>query len=206
MNNNKWKSVTAVLLLVTLVVAGFIALAAEYGASEDPLVSLSYINDVLAPQISEKVDEIIAEKTGSLSSDLDAKISSISSEIDAKVSEYTSKSADEIVNDAFIQSVADKVSEKGTAAGGASATFQLVKLEAGKTLTMQVGCEALLRLGNATCVSSGTPGLIDITTGGDLAGGKALEKNHLYLCTVEGRGIKATNAVTLLVLGPYSIS
>ena len=55
MNNNKWKSVTAVLLLVTLVVAGFIALAAEYGASEDPLVSLSYINDVLAPQISEKV-------------------------------------------------------------------------------------------------------------------------------------------------------
>jgi len=169
-------------------------------------VSLSYINNVLAPEISEKVDEIIAEKTASLGTELDGKINSISGEIDDKLSEYTSKSADEIVTDAFIETVAQKVAEKVGASSGSSDTFTLVKLKSGQTLTAKVGFEALLRLGTASCVSSGTPGLIDMTTGADLAGGKALEKNHLYLCTVDGRGIKATSDATLLVRGPHSIS
>lgn len=206
MKQKKWKAITSILLLAALVVAGALAIAAEYGTSDDPLVSLSYINNVLAPQISEKVDAIIAEKTASLEGELDSKINSISGEIEDKISQYASKSSDEIVTDAFVQSVADKVAEKIGASSGTSSTFALVKLSSGQTLTAKVGCEALLRLGTATCVSSGTPGLIDMTTGADLAGGKALEKNHLYLCTVDGRGIKATSDATLLVRGPYTIS
>ncbi|MBQ9985881.1 MAG: hypothetical protein IJP38_06190 [Oscillospiraceae bacterium] len=207
MKQKKWKAITSAVLLAALVVAGALAIAAEYGTSEDPLVSLSYINNVLAPQISEKVDEIIAEKTGALESEIDSKINSISGEIDDKLSEYTSKSTDEIVTDAFVESVANKVAEKiGSTQTSSSSTFALVKLNAGQTLTAKVGCEILLRIGTATCVSSGTPGLIDMTTGGDLAGGKSLEKNHLYLCTVDGRGVKATSNITVLVRGPYSIS
>ena len=38
-----------------------------------------------------------------------------------------------------------------------------------------------------------------------LAGGGALTANHLYLATIEGRGVKASTAVTLLVRGTYSI-
>lgn len=205
MKQKKWKAITSAVLLAALVVVGAFAIAAEYGTSEDPLVSLSYINNVLAPQISEKVDEIIAEKTDSLSSDLDAKINSISGEIDDKIAQYTSKNADELINDAFVASVAEKVAGK-VGGDSSSATFSLVKIKKGQTITAKVGCEALLRLGSASCVSSGTPGLIDMTTGGDLAGGKSLEKNHLYLCTVDGRGIKATSDATLLVRGPYTIS
>lgn len=207
MKQKKWKAITSVVLLVSLVVVGALAIAAEYGTSDDPLVSLSYINNVLAPEISEKVDEIIAEKTQSLGSDLDAKINSISSEIEDKISQYTSKSADELLTDAFVNDVAEKVSEKvGAQSSSSPSTFALVKLKSGQTITAKVGCEALLRLGTASCVSSGTPGLIDMTTGADLAGGKPLEKNHLYLCTVDGRGIKATSDATLLVRGPYTIS
>jgi len=207
MKQNKWKAITCILLLVTLFVAGFIAIAAEYGTSDDPLVSLSYINNVLAPQISEKVDEIIAEKTESLSSELDSKIESISGEIDDKLAQYTSKSADELVTDAFVASVADKVAEKVNGnTSSSSSTFALVKLKAGQTITGKVGLEALLRIGTATCVSSGSTGLIDMTTGGVLANGNKLEVNHLYLCTIDGRGIRATSDVTILVRGPYSIS
>lgn len=207
MKQKKWKAITSAILLAALVVAGVLAIAAEYGTSDDPLVSLSYINNVLAPQISEKVDEIIAEKTGALESELDAKVSSLSGEINDKISEYTSKSSDEIVTDAFVDSVAAKVAEKiGAAQSSSSSTFTLVKLTSGQTLTAKVGCEILLRIGDATCVSSGTPGLIDMTTGGDLAGGKPLEKNHLYLCTVDGRGVKAASNITILVRGPYSVS
>ena len=206
MKQKKWKTITSVLLLCALIVVGALAIAAEYGTTDDPLVSLSYLNNVLAPQISEKVDAIIAEKTASLEDDLDGKINSISSEIDDKISQYTSKSSDEIVTDAFVESVAAKVSEKVGSSSGTSSVFALVKLSSGQTLTAKVGCEILLRIGTATCVSSGTPGLIDMTTGGDLAGGKPLEKNHLYLCTVDGRGVKATSNVTALVRGPYTVS
>ncbi len=205
MKQKKWKAITSVVLLAALVAVGFLAIAAEYGTSEDPLVSLSYINNVLAPEISAKVDEIIAEKTGSLTGELDSKLAALNKELDGKISEYTARNADEIVNEAFVNSVADKVAEKvGTA--GAAQNFKLVKLTSGQTLTAKVGCEALLRIGTASCVASGSPGLIDITTGGDLANGSALEKNHLYLCTVDGRGIKATSNATLLVCGEYTIS
>ena len=194
------------LLLAMLIVAGGIAIAAEYGTSDDPLVSLSYINDVLAPQISEKVDEIIAEKTGALEAELDEKINSISYEIDEKVTEYTSKDAEEIVTDAFVESVAQKVSEKANVQAGASETFKLISLTNGQTITGKVGFEAVLRIGTATCVSPGTPGLIDLSTGAELLPGKPLSINHLYLCTVDGRGIKATSNVKILVRGPYTIS
>ena len=206
MNQKMWKGITAAALLVILVVGGIFAFAAgEYGTSGDPLVSLSYIETVLAPQIRDEADKIIAEKTAELEGTIDAKINSVSSEIDDKIASYTEKSADEIVTDAFVQSVAAKVAAQ-TGGSTSSSTFALVTLKAGQTLTAKVGCEALLRIGNANCVSSGSTGLIDMTTGGVLAGGKALEKNHLYLCTIDGRGIKATNDVTLLVRGPYSIA
>ena len=62
-----------------------------------------------------------------------------------------------------------------------------------------------LRSGTATCVSDTSPGLVDMTAGTTLAGGGALTANHLYLATIEGRGVKASTAVTLLVRGTYSI-
>ncbi len=206
MKLKNWKAITSVLLLAALVTAGFIAIAAEYGTSDDPLVSLSYINNVLAPEISAKVDEIIAEKTGSMSGELESKISAFNSELDGKIAEYTSRSADEIVNDAFVASVAEKVAAKVPSQGTPSSTFTLVKLNSGQTLTAKVGCEVLLRIGTAKCVSSGSLGLIDISTGGELAGGSSLEKNHLYLCTIDGRGVKATSNITILVRGQYTIS
>ena len=134
-----WKGITAAALLVILVVGGIFAFAAgEYGTSGDPLVSLSYIETVLAPQIRDEADKIIAEKTAELEDSIDAKIDSVSSEIDDKIAGYTSKSADEIVTDAFVQSVADKVAAK-TGGSTSSSTFALVTLKAGQTLTAKVG-------------------------------------------------------------------
>ena len=96
----------------------------------------------------------------------------------------------------------------GTASGAASsANFVLVTLSGGQTLTGSVGCEVLLRVGTATCVASSAPGLIDETTGTTLSGGSALVQNHLYMMTVENRGVKATAAtVKLLVRGGYTIA
>ena len=64
----------------------------------------------------------------------------------------------------------------------------------------------MLRVGTANCVSPSSPGLIDETDASILESGKALTKNHLYMMTIDERGVKATAATTkLLVRGGYTI-
>lgn len=58
----------------------------------------------------------------------------------------------------------------------------------------------MLRVGAAVCVASSSPGLIDETTAGTLNNGGALAQNHLYMMTIEGRGVKATAATTKLLV------
>ena len=56
------------------------------------------------------------------------------------------------------------------------------------------------------CVAASTPGLIDETSGAALAGGLALQQNHLYMATVDSRGVQASaNSTKLLVRGNYSV-
>jgi len=90
---------------------------------------------------------------------------------------------------------------------GSTAVFSVVTLSKGQVLTGDVGCEAMLRIGSAVCVSPSNPGLIDETTAGILTNGGALITNHLYMMTIEGRGIQATAETTkLLVRGTYTIT
>jgi len=89
---------------------------------------------------------------------------------------------------------------------GATLAFSVVTLSEGQTLYGDIGCEVMLRVGSAACVSPSNPGLIDETDGSILNGGGALVTNHLYMMTIEGRGVKATAETTkLLVRGSYGI-
>ena len=120
------------------------------------------------------------------------------------------------LTDQFTPSILQQVDEKiaarnaqltGQSSGTSSAVFQVVTLSSGQTLTGDIGCEVMLRVGTATCVAPSTPGLIDETTAGTLNHGGSLVQNHLYMMTIEGRGVKATAATTkLLVRGTYTIS
>ena len=62
----------------------------------------------------------------------------------------------------------------------------------------------ILRSGSAVCAASGSPGLVDATSGGSLSNGGSLQQNHLYLMP-DAQGVRASGAVTLLVRGSYSI-
>ena len=55
-------SISAFLLVVVLL-AGYAVIAAELGSKEDPLVTLSYLNDELTSSLMTQVDEQIAAKT-----------------------------------------------------------------------------------------------------------------------------------------------
>ena len=120
------------------------------------------------------------------------------------------------LNDPFFNTIMQRVDQKiaertGQALpGGTSSTaasFVVVTLSEGQTLTGGIGCEVMLRVGSAVCVSPSDPGLIDETTAATLANGGALVQNHLYMMTIEGRGVRATAAVTkVLARGSYTVA
>ena len=160
MKKNRWflravvLVVLSVMLNATVTVAGAVA-----GGSDDPLVTLSYLNDTFLGEILNKVDEKIAAR-----------------------------------NSQIVQQLG------GTMGSSTSSTFTVVTLTSGQVLTGEIGCEVMLRVGAAVCVASSSPGLIDETTAGTLNNGGALAQNHLYMMTIEGRGVKATAATTKLLV------
>lgn len=121
--------------------------------------------------------------------------------------------------DTIMQRVDQKIAERnsqiaqqldgqtGGTSPNAAASFTVVTLSSGQVLTGDIGCEVMLRVGTASCVSPSSPGLIDETTAGTLNNGGALAQNHLYMMTIQGRGVKATAATTkLLVRGSYTVT
>ncbi|MDR0382341.1 MAG: hypothetical protein LBH86_10175 [Oscillospiraceae bacterium] len=205
MVQKKWVVGLSAFLLVALLFVGYMAMAAELGGRDDPLVTVSYITDELIPGLSGKIDAAVAAKTQEYSDQLEAKYNQLVAGLESGV-------AGGLTDPELIDAVAEAVlRQQGAGAGTGGAvpsadTMKRVDITNGQTLKLALGSEALLRLGSAVCVASGSPGLIDATTGGELANGGALEKNHIYLATVEGRGFKADGAVTVFVRGSYTLA
>ena len=175
----RWKPILATALACALLAAGAAAFAA--GGTDDPLVSLGYLNKVFAPAVYEKVDKAVKDNETALKADLDQAIDTWNKKLQSGQTSTPSQ-------------------------GGDSASFQVVTLSRGQTLTGQVGCEVMLRVGTAVCVSDSAPGLIDTTEGTTLNHGGALQANHLYMVTIATRGVTATaDVVKVLARGSYTI-
>lgn len=114
------------------------------------------------------------------------------------------------LNDTYLPKILSQVDAKlGNQSGssGTADTFAVATLTKGQVLQGDIGCEVLLRVGTAACSAASSPGLIDETAGGTIENGAALVKNHLYMMTIEGRGVKATAAtVKVMVRGSYTIN
>ena len=211
MKTRKWNIWLAAILMTTLMVTGYFAIAAEYGSKDDPLVTLSYITDVLSPETTAKIDAALAEKQKAFDAQIDAKVAEVNKAMDEKLAAYQSALAQGGVSDALVEQVADQVIAKlgaGGATGGTAAqesTWAVVKIPAGKTLVGEIGCEIVLRINSATCYAASSPGLVDLSDGTTLENGGALTVNHLYLVTIQGRGFKTAAGCTVLVSGKYTI-
>ena len=176
--DKKNRRILAALLAGILCVTGM-AFAANEGTASDPLVTLSYLQQTVTPGVLEQVDEKVEARAQQLKTALDQAIADYSGRMEQALA--------------------------GAESGGAN--FQVVTLSKGQTLHPQIGCEVMLRVGSASCVASSSPGLIDSTDGTTLNDGGALKTNHLYLATIEDRGVLAGSAtVKVLVRGGYTVS
>ena len=180
MKHRKWGSRICAGVLVSIVLAG-VALAAG-GSQTDPLVTLSYLTDQATPAILAQVDKKIAQREGSLSSQLSA------------------------IAEQYVQQVESALAGGSGDDNSGQASYQVLYLTQGQQVIGSEGCEFLLRAGTAACISDSAPGLIDMTDGSTLANGGSLVRNHLYLSTIDGRGVSAATDITLLVRGGYTVS
>lgn len=169
MKKSRWISALIAVIMLLGAMNMTVSMAVEPGSGNDPLITLSYLNDTFMGEIMKKVDEKIAAR-----------------------------------NSQIVQQIGGEVSGEGS---GTAETFAVVTLSKGQVLTGDIGCEVMLRIGTAVCVSPSNPGLIDETSAAILNNGGALVQNHLYMMTIEGRGVKATADTTkLMVRGAYTIA
>jgi hypothetical protein len=208
----KWVVGVTATLLVILLLTGYLAVASEFGSKNDPLVTLSYIEE-LVPELKNTIDKAIQDKSSEFDEILNKKVDQALDSIDGRIAEFENDYSADIVDNSFINAVADKVYEKiqasgssGSVSDGTSASlFSVVRIKSGQTVIGEVGTEILWRFGTATCTAPGTPGLIDVSTGSDLPNGSSLQTNHLYVVTVENRGFKTTSDCVILIKGPYIV-
>lgn len=221
MSKQRWIITTGIFLLVFLMASGYFAIAAEYGSQTDPLVSLSYITDVLSPETLSAFEEKANARALEIETGINSRIDQYSADLNQKLEDFEKQYADSIMSDEFIQKVAAVLAEKQAQQPSSSEntavtvpstnqtsaqTWSVVKLESGKKMILPLGSEIVLRFGSAKCYSTGDVGLINITTGKTVSNGDELSVNNLYLVTIQsGRGITATSDVTVVVSGSYTI-
>lgn len=175
---NKWSGRTMVIALVAVcLLGGVVYAAATAGSRTDPLVSLSYFESQITPDLLADAQDEAEDIRDDMTDDFDDKIDDYADEIAALVAQVESAGGE----------------------SSSSATYTVVTLAAGETLALNVGDEVMLRIGTAS-VSGGSPALINTTTGETLGDGGSLVTNHLYLCTIDGRTLTAGSATTKVLL------
>ena len=168
----------AVIVGVMFVSGVSVYAATNYGSSSDPLVTLSYLTDKFKPELEEEIASGLSGQADGYSAELADKVQDLQADVDA-------------LSGSAVPSVD---------------TFSVVALDEGDVITCKVGAELLLRIGTAEAYGPDSPALVDTTYGSTLSSGSEMTKNHMYMVSIEGNGMKATSFVKVLVRGDYTVS
>lgn len=197
MNNKKWTIWLTCALVAVLMVAGLGVIAAEYGSQSDPLVTLSYIEQVLLPQAKKDVDQQVEDSMEDFEDLLNAKNKDVQKYIDKKLRSFASGDVDE----ALVEVIAALILEEGETSSVSNAPWAVITVPAGATVVCEPGVQAVLRSGQA----SSTALLVDLSNGEDLTAGKALALNHMYVTDASGEGFFTAQGCTVLISGGYTV-
>jgi hypothetical protein len=111
-------------------------------------------------------------------------------------------SSDPVVTKSYVDTQIAALKSSSTGAE----TFEVLFVQAGKTILGKEGTELILRSGTALAIDNGANGLSDLTVGSELMGGLSVEKNHLIVIPKEdGRGITAKTDIYVMIKGGYTL-
>lgn len=174
---NRITAVFGAIVLASVALVGAFSASATGGDQTDPLITLSYLTQVIKPELLSKVDEQVAANEQALIGKVDAAIDGYSKEMEEAVG--------------------------GTS--GEGVVYTAVALSKDELLCPNAGVEILLRTGTAKVLAGSVPVMHDATSGATVGIGGALQANHLYVVPLEGAVISATTDCTLLVRGEYVV-
>ena len=185
----KTKIVTLALAVAVLLGIGAYVIGGnnDLDPTNDPLISLSYLNEVFWPRVEKAIldaaDGILPDDNGFF---------------------------DDPFEDTY-EDTSDETEPEDTDASDvvADAQYEVLHLIQGDIVLAETPCELILRSGSAKAYLSGNEsGIADLTAGIDIKEGEELSANHLLLVPRggDGRGFIVTSAeVYIMVRGGYDI-
>lgn len=186
-----WKITACILLAVMLALGALVYAANEYSPEDDPLISLSYVNKVLLPQIKSMIEDMLGG----------VDIGDIVITTAPETTEVPETTAPE----------PEVVYPEGTVHTGAQ--YAVINLQEGETLFASVtSCEVIVRSGSTKVVSPFTvkweeQGVSDTTDGKEIYHDEAVPTNHtIIIPRDDGRGITVgAGGAWLMVRGDYIV-
>ncbi len=204
------KYLIPLLFCAVLCVTAVFAAGDSFDSSTDPIVSLSYINEVVIPDLEAQIEEamVIAEANSNKASK--SELQAVADRVSSLEKQLSN------INAAVASILASLESEDNKPM---SAAYETVRLTYGQKIFSQKNSfEVILRTGEAEVISPfsyGTDeeveyeqGIADITAGVDLGDGTAVDKNHMLVIPTggDGRGLLVTSEYAyILVRGEYYI-
>ena len=172
------KRLTALILALVLLAAACIAYAGTAGTVDNPLISLSYLNNTFKADIK---DDLIAAAGEGLAKDFDE----------------ASAALDEVYDMAVMRT-------GGYTGYTLTDGFVNVSLDANEAVSALTGTTVMLTKGTASlAVTRGS--VINISTGEEVRSGESLVANQRYFCAEYTQArFKATKDTTILVDGWYT--
>ena len=207
------KIIACVILAVAIAFSAIGVYAATYSDEDDPLISLSYINEVLLPQIRQLINDAIE---GAEIGDVVIAIPGETDDEPFETTEEPVETTEEIVTtqEPVVTTEEPEVTTEfpeGTVNTGSK--YEVVNLKAGETIFASVySCEVIVRSGSTKVVSPFTvkweeQGVSDTTDGVEIYNDGAVPTNHtIIIPRDDGRGITANEGgAWIMVRGDYII-
>ena len=165
-----------------------------YDSQNDPLVSLSYINEMVVANYDKKIAEI------------NERISALTKENETLKTDRDSLQNSLVIANAKVESLENQLAELKNSP--AASTYEIICLKKGQKLLASETCELILRSGSAIVVSITSNGVNDSTNGTELMNAAAVPLYHSLLVPRggDGRGIEVTSAEAyIMVRGGHEI-
>ena len=158
-----------------------------YDSTNDPLVSLSYVEKI--------------------SAEYDAKLVSLTARLDALEKENSALKTALDTSSKSVSELKEAISALQSALSESS-DYEVICLKKGSTLYADSVCEVILRSGKAEIIAPSINGIADLTSGSDLANSAAVPTQHSLLIPRggDGRGVKVTSdEAYIMVRGAHHV-
>ena len=212
------KRIVTVLTVAALAVALACGAVFASGTAEDPLVSLSYLNSVVIPQLTTMIEQKVGEAAGEgqIAVTDEQKLKElVAQEVAKALSEEGSSDGEGTETGTGTENPGQEGQEGQTSGqetpgqSAAASQYEAVQLFEGQTIVgTQGGIEVLLRRGSFVCVDPDGQKITNVTKGGEAGNGNELTLQNLYLIPrSDGRGITCTSSEGwVMVRGAYTVS